>query len=306
MTKNFITQLLVFVSLLFGLSIFSGQKISWLPKTQAQTGDDLKVSVEFWTQQKNKALEQRKAPTGLRPKGMVVPKELVADGVIKQKAKLGEMIAKGYEQPLDFADLAEKRLKGELVEIPLATETYFLDIGGSATEDEFTTFSFENGSMALTQDAPKYLTLKKLTDDFAGTQYDLNDPKHRKQIRIRLLRMVNPQTKKLIELMAADYQKKFQRPLRLTSMTRSMDYQIGLNATNSDTFLVREKGALPPHTSGCAFDLGRKHLTAIEQNFLMKKLAEFENQGKLDALTEFGPNACFHVFVYADGIPPKI
>ncbi len=47
----------------------------------------------------------------------------------RQKAKLREMISNGYKQPLDFADLAEKRLKGELVELPMATESYVLDVG---------------------------------------------------------------------------------------------------------------------------------------------------------------------------------
>jgi hypothetical protein len=84
-----------------------------------------------------------------------------------------------------------------------------------------------------------------------------------------------------------------------------MDYQIGLNASNPNSFKVRGEGSLPPHTSGCAFDLARKHMPADEQNFVMKKLAELEDAGKLDALIEYGVNACFHVFVYDDGKPPK-
>ena len=69
---------------------------------------------------------------------------------------------------------------------------------------------------------------------------------------------------------------------------------------------VRGEGSLPPHTSGCAFDLARKHMPAEEQNFVMAKLAEMENAGKLDALIEYGANACFHVFIYSDGRPPKM
>jgi hypothetical protein len=85
-----------------------------------------------------------------------------------------------------------------------------------------------------------------------------------------------------------------------------MDYQIGLNASNPNSFKVRGEGSLPPHTSGCAFDLARKHMTAEEQNFVMKKLAEMEDANKLDALIEYGVNACFHIFIYFDGIPPKM
>jgi hypothetical protein len=43
-----------------------------------------------------------------------------------------------------------------------------------------------------------------------------------------------------------------------------------------------------------------------EQNFVMAKLAEMERAGKLDALIEYGTNACFHVFVYHDGVPPRM
>jgi hypothetical protein len=38
----------------------------------------------------------------------------------------------------------------------------------------------------------------------------------------------------------------------------------------------------------------------------MAKLAEMENRGVLDALIEYGTNACFHVFIYADGNPPRM
>jgi hypothetical protein len=37
----------------------------------------------------------------------------------------------------------------------------------------------------------------------------------------------------------------------------------------------------------------------------MAKLAEMERDGKLDALIEYGVNACFHVFIYHDGNPPR-
>ena len=83
-----------------------------------------------------------------------------------------------------------------------------------------------------------------------------------------------------------------------------MEYQISLNNVNANSFKVRGPGSLPPHTSGCAFDLGRKHMGAEEQNYVMAKLEEMEKRGILDALIEGNMNACFHVFVYEDGLPP--
>jgi hypothetical protein len=118
--------------------------------------------------------------------------------------------------------------------------------------------------------------------------------------------MFQPRAKGILKEIADAYFQKFGRPLRVTSLTRSMDYQILLNSNNPNSFKVKGEGALPPHTSGCAFDLARKHMTAEEQNFLMAKLAEMERAGKLDALIEYGANACFHIFIYDDGIPPKM
>lgn len=267
---------------------------------------DLNVTAAFLADRQKKALEPRNGETGIRPAGLNPPKELFGDGVIKQKAKLTEMKSNGYKQPMDFADLAEKRLDRELIEMPMATQDFYLDVGGSASDGPFSSFSFDGGSAEITPGTPKYQILAKLAADYAGHKYDLNNPADRKEIRIRLLRMFNPRAKPILQELAAAYFGKFGRPLRVTSLTRSMDYQIGLNANNPNSFKVRGEGALPPHTSGCAFDLARKHMTAEEQNFVMAKLAEMEDANKLDALIEYGVNACFHVFIYSDGVPPKM
>jgi hypothetical protein len=117
--------------------------------------------------------------------------------------------------------------------------------------------------------------------------------------------MYNANSRKLFEDICKAYYQKFNVPLRVTSLTRSMDYQIGLNKTNSNSFKVSGKGSLPPHTSGCAFDMSRKNLSAEEQNFMMTLLATMERNGKLDSLREGSANACFHTFIYPDGIEPK-
>lgn len=267
---------------------------------------DLNVTAAFLADRQAKSLEARNAETGIRPAGLDVPKELFGDGVIKQKTKLKEMNSSGYHQPLDFAELAEKRLNRELIEMPMATNSFYLAVGGSAGEGPFQAFSFKDGDTDIAPGSPKYQTLLKLASDFAGQKYDINNPNDRKQMRMRLLRMFNQRAKPILEEVANAYFQKFNRPLRVTSLTRSMDYQIGLNATNANSFKVRGEGSLPPHTSGCAFDLARKHMTAEEQNFVMRKLAEMENANKLDALIEYGTNACWHIFIYSDGLPPKM
>ncbi len=267
---------------------------------------ELTVTAAFLAEQKRKAFEERPGEKGIRPAGLIVPRELFGDGVIKQKQKLREMNTKGYRQPMDFADLAEKRLNRELIEMPMATNSFYLEVGGSASEGPFTSFSFPNNITEIKVGDPKYGTLSRLAGDFSGQRYDLNNPSDRKQMRMRLLRMFHPNARPILYKLAGAYFERFGRPLRVTSLTRSMDYQILLNSNNANSFRVRGEGSLPPHTSGCAFDLARKHMPVEEQNFVMAKLAEMERAGELDALIEYGANACFHVFIYNDGVAPKM
>lgn len=262
------------------------------------------TSVQLAAAQK-KAFEPRPGEAGIRPAGLVVPKELFGDGVIKQKAKLREMNAGGYRQPMDFADLAAKRISRDLQEMPMASDSFYLDVGGSAQDSPFTSFAFPNERSEIANGHPKFSPLASLSQNFSGRKYDLNNSADRKQMRMRLLRMFHPKAKPILKELADAYHGRFGRPLRVTSLTRSMDYQILLNAGNANSFKVRGEGSLPPHTSGCAFDLARKHMPAVEQNFVMAKLAEMERAGKLDALIEYGVNACFHVFIYSDGNPPR-
>jgi len=266
---------------------------------------ELNVTRTFLAEQQKKAFEDRPGEKGIRPAGLDVPKELFGDGVVKQKRKLAEMKTEGYRQPLDFAELAEKRLKRDLVEMPMATQSFYLDVGGSASEGPFRSFSFREDPSDILVGSPKYGILSTLASNFAGQKYDLNNPADRKQMRMRLLRMFNQKAKPILKELGDSYFQKFGRPLRVTSLTRSMDYQILLNSSNANSFKVRDENSLPPHTSGCAFDLARKHMPAEEQNFVMRKLAEMESAGKLDALIEYGANACFHVFIYHDSKPPR-
>lgn len=274
-------------------------------KTPGAKASELIVPIELFNEMIGLAKEPR-SPSGERPPGMKIRPELCC-GVPKQTKKLQQMVTqRNYQQPLDYAELADKRMKGELMELPVATKIYVLDVGGNADESEFTQFSWDTNprSQPLSPNSPKYQTLKRLADNFDGQKYDLNNPKHRRQMKIRLLRMFNPRARDILMEFAGAYQQKFQRPLRITSLTRSMEYQISLNANNANSFKVSGKGSLPPHTSGCAFDLARKQMTTDEQNFMIEKLAEMENRGILDALIEYNANACFHIFIYDDGKAP--
>lgn len=266
----------------------------------------LNVTSEFWKQQNDLALEKRSAPTGDKPRGLIVPNELKNSNPAKQIAKFREMVENGFEKPFDYTDLAQKRMNGELIELPVATENFVIDVGGQATDEEFTWFDFENGSITLDAESSNYKILKKLADDFDGMKYDLNNPQDRRSMKIRLLRMVHPSVKPVLEEIANAYQQKFKRPLRVTSLVRTMEYQKNLSEVDAGAFLVRDADALPPHVSGCAVDISRRYLTAEEQNFIANKLAEMKKKEKIDGTIEYGTSPVFHFFVYADGKAPKL
>ncbi|MCB1024308.1 MAG: FHA domain-containing protein [Acidobacteria bacterium] len=269
--------------------------------------ENYNVSVAFWEKQKSIALAPRNAPTGLDPPGTKIPPEFY-QGFQKQGAKIREMQKAGYVLPMDFADLAQKRKAGELVELKMATDYWVLEVGGSSSEGPFTSFNFDTDikSPDVTQGSNDFNILLDLASNFSGMKYDISNPEHRRQMKIRLLRMFHPRAKPILMRIAKAYYEKFKRPLRVTSLSRSMEYQISLNKGNPNSFKVRGPGSLPPHTSGCAFDLARKHMTAEEQNFIMEQIAGMEREGILDALREGNLNACFHVFIYYDGVAPKV
>jgi hypothetical protein len=263
--------------------------------SKTQSNSNLNVTADYWQGQLNKALEPRQAPVGLDLAGVTIPEEL-AFGAGKQKSTLEAMKAQGTKVPMDFFDLAAMNLNKELVDLPAAAENYVLDVDGTLTDKEFTRFSFQGGAAAPAADSDSQKKMKELADSF---KLNLSTPNDRQQLRRRLMQMISPKGKTVLEEITAKYQAKFNRPLRITSLVRSIDYSIDLNKVDAGSFLVKENGDLPPHCSGLAFDIAIKNLTAEEQNFLVGLLAEMDKNGRVDAVRETGPTGVFHVFVLA-------
>ena len=254
----------------------------------------LAVSVADWEKQRAKALERRNAPVGL-VNGVSIPPELQGS-IGKQLAKFKEMGITRATLPKDYISLAQKRMNNELVELPLATEFYFLDnIGTSADSSPFNVFDSEtNGKSPLAPNSEGMTILQKLAANYNGQKYDLNQPSDRVQMKRRLLRMFHPDAKIALEEIAGAYQKQFKRPLKITSLTRSLEYQIDLSRATSNAY----RGQTPPHSTGRTFDIAYMHMTAEEQNFIMAKFAELERAGRVDALHERGQTPCIHTFVF--------
>lgn len=262
--------------------------------TTSTDAPQLAVSVADWETQRNLAMGRRNAPVGL-VSGVQIPAEL-GGGITKQLAKFQELGITPDKLPKDYAALARLRAANQLVELPLATKFYYLDnIGTSADGSPFDSFDAATRLKSpLITNSQDFSILQNLANNYNGQKYDLNDSASRLQMKRRLLRMFHPRAKAFLEELGAAYQAKFGRPLKVTSLTRSLEYQFDLSKDTRNAY----KGRTPPHSTGATFDLAYMQMTAEEQTFLMSKLAEYERAGKIDALREVAQTPCIHIFVY--------
>jgi hypothetical protein len=146
--------------------------------------------------------------------------------------------------------------------------------------------------------ASEYATLAALAGNFQGRSYDLQDAAAHKAFKVRMLSFIRPEALKVLEEIARAYREKFDRHLPITSLVRPDEYQRQLHETNPNATLID----VPPHTTGLAFDIFNRYMTAAEQSFLMGELARMRDEGRIEALRENRDH--FHVFAFANGRPP--
>lgn len=145
----------------------------------------------------------------------------------------------------------------------------------------------------------EYGRLAELARNFDGQSFNLNDPASRKEFKVRLLSMLRPAARARLEEIGQAYRQKFDRPLPVTSLVRTKEYQRILGeAGNPNAIRI----AIPPHTTGLAFDIYTYYMTADEQLFLMDEIVRLKKEGKVEALRENRDH--IHVFAFADGQPP--
>jgi hypothetical protein len=145
----------------------------------------------------------------------------------------------------------------------------------------------------------EYGVLAGLASDFGGRAYDLRETASAKEFEARMLSFIRPAALSVLEELGSTYQSKFERPLAVTSLVRTEEYQR----------LLRESGnpnaadaAPPPHTTGFAFDIYYRYMTAAEQEFVMDEVARLERDGRVEALRELRDH--YHVFVFPEGRRP--
>jgi len=144
-----------------------------------------------------------------------------------------------------------------------------------------------------------YESLQSLAKNFGGRAYDLDNPTDRQAMKLSLLRSLRPATLKILEEIATDYHRAFDRPLPVSSLVRPEQYQQTLHKVNRNAVIIDT----PPHSTGLAFDIDYRYMSGAEQSFLMTELARMKNQGRIEVLRE--RNANYHVFAFVDGVRPN-
>lgn len=144
-----------------------------------------------------------------------------------------------------------------------------------------------------------YESLQTLAKDFRGRTFHLEKPADRQALKVTLLSSLRPQAFKLMEEIAAGYHRQFDRPLPVSSLVRPEQYQDSLRRVNRSATVIET----PPHSTGLAFDIDYRYMSATEQNFLMSELARLKQAGRIEVLRERTAN--IHVFVFIDGTRPS-
>jgi uncharacterized protein DUF5715 len=144
----------------------------------------------------------------------------------------------------------------------------------------------------------EYASLQKLAKDFGGRSYDLTNAADRQALKLNMLRSLRPQALKVMEELAANYHQQFDRPLPVSSLVRPEEYQHALRKVNRNAVLIDT----PPHSTGLAFDIDYRYMSAAEQNSIMADLARLEEAGRIEVIRESAAN--YHVFVFIDGARP--
>ncbi|HEV2761430.1 MAG TPA: DUF5715 family protein, partial [Pyrinomonadaceae bacterium] len=147
--------------------------------------------------------------------------------------------------------------------------------------------------------ASDYEKVSALASDFGGRSYDLRDAASRKELKMRMLSFARPQAVSVLDGVARSYRERFGRHLPVTSLVRTEEYQRRLGRTNANATRI----ATPPHTTGLAFDIFYRFMTAEEQQHVMSDLARLRDEARIEVLRELRDH--FHVFAFADGERPS-
>jgi hypothetical protein len=144
----------------------------------------------------------------------------------------------------------------------------------------------------------EYESLRLLAKNLGGRSFNIEEPGDRQVMKVTMLSSLRPEALKILEQVASAYHSQFDRPLPVSSLVRPEQYQHRLSRSNRNAVRIDT----PPHSTGLAFDIDYRYMSAAEQNFLMAELARLENEGRIEVIRE--SNANYHVFTFVNGSRP--
>jgi hypothetical protein len=143
-----------------------------------------------------------------------------------------------------------------------------------------------------------YETLQNFGKSLPGRTFDIEDAAARRDLKVRMLSSLRPEALKVLNEIAVSYREKFNRPLPITSLVRPDEYQYQLSKTNPNATRIET----PPHSTGLAFDILYRFMSAAEQSHVMTLLAQLKDAGRIEVLRENRDH--YHVFAFVDGMRP--
>ncbi|HET6648257.1 MAG TPA: DUF5715 family protein, partial [Pyrinomonadaceae bacterium] len=144
-----------------------------------------------------------------------------------------------------------------------------------------------------------YGALASFAKSLPDRDFNLEAGAGRRELKVRILSSLRPEAYAVLEEIASTYREKFGRPLPVTSLVRPDEYQHQLSKRNPNATLIET----PPHSTGLAFDVYYRYMTAAEQLHVMNHLAELKDAGRIEVLRENRDH--YHVFAFVDGTRPS-
>ena len=291
----------VVVAAVFGVVHYSDQKLRLVRFSESSAAITNTTNAFSWTEAVERAKEARTEGAG----AIMTPPELkhYSERYWFLATQVAEIEKHRVYTCQDFIDLAALIQRGELLVVPAATDSYvLLGIGERADDSEFTRYEADpsiEGAASPQNFIGDYESLAALAKNIAGRSFDLNNPSDRETLKIIMLSSVRPEALRIIEEVAEAYRRQFNRPLPVSSLVRPEQYQRALRRVNRNAILIDT----PPHSTGLAFDIDYRYMSAAEQNFVMEELARLKREGRIEVIRE--RNANYHVFAFINGTRPS-
>lgn len=109
-------------------------------------------------------------------------------------------------------------------------------------------------------------------------------------------RYLRPWTKLFLSRLSSQFRARFGRPLRVTSLLRTAEYQRSLQRRNGNAAAV-DGPKRSAHLTGASLDISKKGMTGAERQWLKNVLASLHDGGYIYAIEEF-QQPVFHILVH--------